>query len=75
MILRRKGVLCRKNPVARLMRTNGIVALQKRKWHPTTAQRQPDVAAAPNRLNQEFTSAAPNLGWVSDYTFIVNFRT
>jgi len=68
--LHRKGVVCGKNRVARLMRKHRIVALQKRKWHPTTTQRQPGVVAAPNRLNQEFTSPSANLKWVSDFTFI-----
>lgn len=68
--LRRKGIVCGKNRVARLMRLKGIVALKRRKWHPTTTQRQPGVAPAPNRLNQEFTASAPNLKWVSDFTYI-----
>ena len=70
VVLRRKGVVCGKNRVARLMRLHGIVAQQRQKWHPTTTQRQPGVVPAPNRLNQDFAAADPNRNWVSDFTYI-----
>ena len=70
VVLRRKGGVCGKNRVARLMRLHGIVAQQRHKWHPTTTQRQPGVVPAPNRLNQDFTAAQPNEKWVSDFTYI-----
>ncbi len=69
-VLERKGVLCGKNRVARLMRMHGIAAKKRHKWHPTTTQRKPGVVPAPNWLNQEFTAVAPNLKWVSDFTYI-----
>jgi transposase InsO family protein len=56
--------------VARLMRLHGIVALTRRRYHPVTTQRQPGVVPAPNRLNQDFSAAAPNQKWVSDFTYI-----
>jgi transposase InsO family protein len=68
--LQRKGVVCGHNRVARLMRLNRIVALSRRKYHPVTTQRQPGAVPAPNRLNQEFSAAAPNQKWVSDFTYI-----
>jgi putative transposase len=68
--LQRKGVVCGKNRVARLMRLHGIVAQQRHKWHPTVTQRQPGVIPAPNRLNQDFTAADPNRKWVSDFTYV-----
>jgi transposase InsO family protein len=70
VVLRRKGVVCGHNRVARLMRLNRIVALTQRKYHPVTTQRQPGAEPAPNRLNQEFSATAPNQKWVSDFTYI-----
>jgi putative transposase len=70
VLLRRKGVKCGRNRVARLMRLHGIRALSKRKYHPKTTQRQPGVIPAPNHLNQDFSALAPNQKWVSDFTYI-----
>ena len=70
VLLRRKGVKCGRNRVARLMRLDGIRALSKRRYHPKTTQRQPGVIPAPNRLNQDFSASAPNQKWVSDFTYI-----
>jgi transposase InsO family protein len=70
VVLQRQGVKCGHNRVARLMRLHGIVALQRRKYHPLTTQRQPGVVPAPNRLDQDFSAAAPNQKWVSDFTYI-----
>lgn len=68
--LRRRGVRCGRNRVARLMRLYGIVALKRRRYHPRTTQRQAGVVPAPNRLNQDFSASAPNQKWVSDFTYI-----
>ena len=70
MVLRRKGEGCGRNRVARLMRLDGLHALQRRTSRPVTTQRQPGVLPAPNRLNQEFSAPAPNTKWVSDFTYI-----
>ena len=70
VVLRRKGESCGRNRVARLMRLDGLHALQPRKSRPVTTQRQPGVVPAPNRLNQEFRASAPNRKWVSDFTYI-----
>jgi transposase InsO family protein len=70
VVLRRQGVVCGHNRVARLMRLHGIVALTRRRYHPVTTQRQPDAVPVPNRLNQDFSAAAPNQKWVSDFTYI-----
>jgi len=50
--LRRQGVRCGHNRVARLMRMHGIVARKHRRYYPRTTQRQGGVIPAPNRLNQ-----------------------
>ena len=52
------------------MRMHGIVARKKRRYVPQTTQRQAGVIPAPNRLNQDFSAAAPNQKWVSDFTYI-----
>lgn len=70
VVLRRKGVACGHNRVARLMRLHGIAALTRRRYRPVTTQRQPGAIPAPNRLNQDFTASAPNQKWVSDFTYI-----
>jgi transposase InsO family protein len=70
MVLRRQGVACGHNRVARLMHLHGIAALTKRRYHPVTTQRDPGAVPAPNRLNQDFTATAPNPKWVCDFTYI-----
>lgn len=70
VVLRRQGVVCGHNRVARLMQRHGIVAHSRRPSHPVTTQRQAGVEAAPNRLNQDFSALAPNQKWVSDFTYI-----
>jgi putative transposase len=70
VMLKRRGVRCGHNRVARLMRLNGIIARRKRRYYPHTTQRQAGVVPAPNRLNQEFSASAPNRKWVSDFTYI-----
>ena len=70
VVLGRQGVKCGRNRVARLMRLHGITGYQKRRYHPRTTQRQAGVIPAPNRLNQVFTASAPNLKWVTDFTYI-----
>jgi transposase InsO family protein len=70
MALRRKGVVCGRHRVARLMRLAGLYARPRRKTRPITTQRQAGVVPAPNRLNQDFSAIAPNQKWVSDFTYI-----
>ncbi len=68
--LRRKGHLCGRNRVARLMRQHQIMARKVRRWHPRTTQQRAGDRIAPNLLNQEFSAAFPNQKWVSDITYI-----
>jgi putative transposase len=68
--LRRKGWMCGRNRVARLMRLHGIAAQRPRKRFPVTTQRRLGTVPAPNRLNQDFCAQAPNQKWVTDITFI-----
>jgi transposase InsO family protein len=68
--LRRKGIACGRNRVARLMHLQGLVARKRQKRHPVTTQRQAGALPAPNLLNQNFLALAPNQKWVSDITYI-----
>lgn len=68
--LQRKGVTCSRKRVARLMRLDQIAARRARKRIPRTTQSDPKALSAPNRLNQDFSSPAPNRKWVSDITYI-----
>ena len=68
--LRRKGYICGRNRVARLMQERQIVAKRAHKRHPTTTQQRPGDRIAPNLLNREFSADMPNQKWVSDITYI-----
>ena len=68
--LQRKGMRCGRKRIARLMQLHGMTARKKQKRHPMTTQREAGVLPAPNLLNQEFSSPAPNQKWVSDITYI-----
>lgn len=68
--LQRKGFVCGRHRVARLMRREGIRPQKRQRWHPVTTQRQPGMIPAPNHLNQEFSAESANRKWVSDFTYI-----
>jgi len=68
--LRRKGVSCSRKRVARLMHLNHIAARKARRRIPHTTQRDPKAIPAPNLLNQDFSSPAPDRKWVGDITYI-----
>ena len=68
--LQRKGVRCGRKRVARLMQLHGMTARKRQKRRPMTTQREAGALPAPNLLNQEFSSPAPNQKWVSDITYI-----
>jgi len=68
--LRSKGVPCSRKRVARLMRLEQIGARRARRRIPRTTHRNPEALPAPNLLNQDFSSPAPDRKWVSDITYI-----
>jgi putative transposase len=70
VVLRRQGVVCGHNRVARLMHLHSVAALTRRRYHPVTTQCDPRAVPAPNRLNQDFTASAPDQKWVCDFTYI-----
>jgi transposase InsO family protein len=67
--LRAKGIPCGKNRVARLMKSNGIIAKTKRRFKATKKSKH-DFLVADNLLNQRFSADLANKVWVSDITLI-----
>jgi putative transposase len=67
--LKQRHMRCSVNRIARLMRQHGIVAIQHRKYRPTTDSRH-DFPVAPNRLGRNFEADQRNRVWVADITYI-----
>lgn len=67
--LRARGVRVGKKRVERLMRENGLAARRRRRFTKTTdsAHAQP---VAPNILERDFDTSAPNEVWVADVTYV-----
>jgi len=65
--LRREGVKCGENRVARLMRENKLAARGKKAFRPRTTT--PGEGAAPN-LIKELDPSAPDQVWASDITYV-----
>lgn len=63
------GVMCGRNRVVRLMRRAGLKSKRVRKFKTTTDSKH-SLPVAPNLLNQNFKTTAPNQVWVSDITYI-----
>jgi transposase InsO family protein len=69
----KERVLCSENRVARVMRINGIVAVQKRKFRATTNSKH-GYPVWPNVLNRNFVVEKPNAVWVADITYVWTFE-
>jgi transposase InsO family protein len=67
--LHKRGIRCSVNRIARLMKQHGIVAVQHRKYRPTTDSKH-DFPVAPNRLGRNFEADQRNRVWVADITYI-----
>jgi transposase InsO family protein len=67
--LRARGVRVGRKRVERLMRAEGLAARRKRRFRKTTdsAHAQP---IAPNVLERDFETSAPNEAWVTDVTYV-----
>jgi len=63
--LREEGLSVGRHRVARLMRDNGLKALQKRRYKKTTDSHH-DGPVAANLLDQDFACEGPNQKWGSD---------
>lgn len=67
--LRREGVVCSRNRVARLMHQEGLCGLRRRSFKATTNSRH-SFPTAPNLLARNFTATAVDQVWVSDITYL-----
>jgi putative transposase len=67
--LREDGHLIGRHRVARLMRENGLKALQKRRFKKTTDSEH-GGPVAPNVLDQDFIAEQPNEKWGADISYI-----
>ena len=68
-VMRKLGLMCSKNRVARLMKAEGLRAKQVKRYKSTT-KRNRSHRAAPNLLNQDFSAERPNQRWLADITYI-----
>jgi putative transposase len=67
--LRAKGHSVGRKRVARRMRSMGLRSKVRRKFRVTTDSKHKEPVA-PNLLNRQFTTSAPNQVWVSDITYL-----
>jgi putative transposase len=67
--LKKNGISCGHNRVAKRMRTLGLRAKAAKKFKATTNSKH-SLPIAPNLLNQDFNAGHPNQKWVSDITYI-----
>lgn len=67
--LKKAEIPCSENRVARLMRINKLVAVQRRKFRVTTDSKH-NWPVAPNILDRNFETDAPNKIWLTDITYI-----
>jgi putative transposase len=68
--LRRSGWRCGKNRIARLMRSRGLRARQKRRFRPKTTQSDHKLPVAPNWLSRIPKPDRPGQVWLGDITYI-----
>jgi len=67
--LKAEGHRTSRKRVARLMKEHGLIARRLRRFVNTTDSRH-GYGIAPNRLDRNFTPAAPNQVWATDITYI-----
>ena len=67
--LARQGVCTSRKRVMKLMRTDGLMGLRKRRFKKTTDSRH-GHGVGQNLLNRNFATDAPNRAWVGDITYV-----
>jgi putative transposase len=67
--LRAQGEAVSRKRIARLMRSDGLVARRRRRFRVTTDSRH-GLRCAPNLVARRFSTGAPNRVWVSDITYL-----
>ena len=67
--LKKTNIPCSENRVARLMREDGLVGIQRRKFKATTNSNH-NWPVAPNLLERNFSVDEPNKIWVTDITYV-----
>jgi len=68
-ILQDEGIPCGKHRVRRLMRQEGLVVKQTKRYKRTT-KANPEHQPAPNLLQGDFEADRPNAKWCADITYI-----
>ena len=68
--LRKNGIICGKNRVARIMQAEKLVSIHKKKFKPCTTDSKHLLPVAPNVIEQDFTADQPNTKWGGDITYI-----
>ena len=68
-VMRKLGLMCSENRVARLMRVAGLRAKQSRRFKATT-RRNKAHRAAPNKLRRDFSAHRVDQKWLADITYI-----
>ncbi len=72
--LKSRGIPVSRERVKRLMKTNGIRAKHKRRYKATT-DRKHTLSVAPNLLERQFVTSAPDQVWAADITYIPTRET
>lgn len=67
--LRKKGIRCGENRVAKLMRKNGIKSKHRLKYKATTNSKH-NYPVAVNIVRQVFAAEKPNCIWAADMTYV-----
>lgn len=68
--LKKSGIRCGRNRVARLMRQGGLVGVQRRKYRATTNSRH-NFPVAPNLLKRDFRVTELDRVYVADISYIL----
>lgn len=69
-LLQTEGYTVCEKTVGRIMSEMDLRSITVKKFRVTTTDSRHDQPIAPNLLNQDFTTSAPNTVWVTDITYI-----